>query len=79
MSTWELGDTIPVTVVVSKGDVVKTFYGFTPWSEIKPHAEKAKKSDGDGKTNVDIGPIHIDWDDDGNVNIDVRRNHEPRP
>lgn len=70
LDLYELGRTIPITVVIEKGVVVKTFYGFTPWGEIAPHAEKAKKNDKQ-KTHIDIGPIHIDWDDGG---IDIDRN-----
>ena len=76
MDQLELGDSIPVTIVVSKGEIQKVFHGFTLWADIKPHAEKAKKSDDNEKNNIDIGPIHIDWDDDS-VNVDRRR--KPRP
>lgn len=76
MDKLELGETIPVTIVVSKGEVTKTFYGYTPWSQIKPHAGKAKKNEKDETDHIDIGPIHIDWDD--GVDIDFRR-RKPRP
>lgn len=65
----ELGESVPVTVVIEKGKVTKTFIGFTPWAEIKPHAAKAKKNK-DGGGHIRIGPIHIDWDDDG---VDINR------
>ena len=65
----ELGSAIPVTVVIEKGEVKKVFHGHTPWAEIEPHAKKAKKNK-DQKNHIDIGPIHIDWDDDG---IDINR------
>lgn len=71
METLELGKTIPVVIVVSKGEVVKVFYGFTPWAEIAPHAKKAKKNDSDDVDGVDIGPLHIDWND--GVRIDWGR------
>lgn len=75
MDRLELGDTIPVTIVVSKGEALKTFYGFTPWGAIKPLAEKAKKNDNETDS-IDIGPLHIDWDD--GVDIHFRR-RDPRP
>jgi thiol-disulfide isomerase/thioredoxin len=72
----ELGKSVPVTVVIEKGKVTKTFIGFTPWGEIKPHAQKAKKNDQDDEKNhIDIGPIHIDWDDDG---VDINRHRRNR-
>lgn len=72
MDEWELGSMIPVVVVFDRetGKITKTFSGYTPWSKIKPHAAKAKKDDNDEKGHVDIGPIHIDWDD-GDVNVDI--------
>lgn len=74
LDLYELGRNIPVTVIIEKGKVVKTFYGFTPWGEIAPHAKKARKNDKQ-KTHIDIGPIHIDWDDDG---IDIDRNRRDK-
>lgn len=74
MDKLELGDIVPVTIVVSKGEVLKVFHGYTPWATIKPHAEKAKKNDNE-TDDIDIGPIHIDWDD--GLNIDWRRNRRP--
>lgn len=70
---WDLGPTVPVTVVVENGEVAKMFRGFTPWREIKPFAKKAVLHEKDDeKGNIDVGPIHIDWDD-GDVNVDIRR------
>lgn len=74
MDRLELGESIPVTIVVAKGEVLKTFYNYTPWATIRPHAEKAKKN-ADETDNIDIGPINIDWDD--GLNIDWRRNRRP--
>lgn len=68
-------DSVPVTAVICKGEVVKVFYGFTPWVEIKPHAGKAKKNEQDETNSIDIGPIHIDWDDDG---VDINRHRRNR-
>jgi len=68
----EVGDSVPVTMIVEKGVVTKTFLGFTPWAEIKPHAEKAAKNEDDKKGSVNIGPIRIDWDTNG-FNLDIER------
>lgn len=43
MDQLNLGRMIPVTVVFSKGEILKTFSGYTPWPKIKAYAEKAKK------------------------------------
>lgn len=62
---YKLGFSVPVVAIIEKGEVKKAFLQYTPWSEIKPHAKKAKKNEKvDPKINIDIGPIHIDWDDD---------------
>ena len=78
MDTLNLGSSIPVTVVFSKGEVVKVFYGFTKWDDIKPFAEKAKKNDKDDEEgHIRIGPLNIDWDDSG-VDIDLQRHGRTR-
>lgn len=38
---WELGNAVPVTVVVERGEVAMVFRGLTPWREIEPYAKKA--------------------------------------
>ena len=58
-----LGRSIPVTVVIEHGEVMKTFIGNTSWRKIKPHAEKAKKNESDQTDRVEIGPLRIDWSD----------------
>jgi len=73
-----LGSSIPVTVVFSKGEVVKVFYGYTKWDDIKPFAEKAKKNDKDDEeSHIRIGTLNIDWDDSG-VDIDLQRHGRTR-
>lgn len=59
----------PTTLVLKQGEVTKTFIGYTPWAQIKPHAELAKKNEKD-QGGFRLGPIKIDWDD-GDVNIDL--------
>jgi thiol-disulfide isomerase/thioredoxin len=71
----QVGRSIPVTMILEKGIMVKSFEGFTPWTQIKPHAEKAKKDDSDTEGHVNIGPINIDWDDSG---VDINLDREKR-
>lgn len=59
---WEIGNTYPTVVVAEKGVITKTFLGYTPWGQIRPYAEKAKKNE-KTRFRIDIGPFHI-WDDD---------------
>lgn len=57
MQRWKLGTSIPVTVVVEDGKVVKTFEGFTEWATIQPFAEKAKKDENESKNGFVISPL----------------------
>lgn len=67
---------IPKIVVMEKGKITKTFIGFTDWSDIKPHAEKAKKNESDKTDHIRIGPLNIDWTD--GVDIDWRNQRNRR-
>lgn len=70
----EVGGSIPVTFIVEKGIVKKSFEGFTPWAQIKLHAKKAAKNE-DQKGDVNIGPLNIHWDLDG---VDINWDRERR-
>lgn len=69
MDKWELGGAVPVTVLVERGKVVKTWTAFTPWEDLKPFVEKARKNEHEQKEGFIIGPINggdsIDIDLDG--------------
>jgi thiol-disulfide isomerase/thioredoxin len=67
----KIGRSIPVVMVLEKGEPTKTFIGYTPWTEIKPHAKKAVKNEQKGS--IIIGPIRIDWDLDGYDSDQYRR------
>lgn len=67
MERWNLGTSIPVTVVVEDGKVVKTFEGFTEWETIKPFAEKAKRNEDESKNGFVISPL--DGGQFGNVDL----------
>lgn len=68
--------TYPTIMIVEKGVVRKTFLGYTPWGQIRPHAAKARKNGQKG--NFRLGPIDINWNDNGNVDIDLRRRDRRR-
>lgn len=57
MERWNLGSSIPVTVIVERGKVVKTFSGFTNWDAIQPHCEKAKKNEDQSTGSFKISPL----------------------
>lgn len=67
----KIGRSIPVIMVLEKGKPTKTFIGYTPWTQIKPHAKKAVKNEQKGS--IIIGPIRIDWDLDGYDSDQYRR------
>lgn len=67
LERWNLGTSIPVTVVVVGGKVVKTFQGFTEWTTIQPFAEKAKKNEDESKEGFVVGPL--DSGKFGNVDL----------
>lgn len=71
----KIGRSVPVTCIIEKGRIVKSFEGFTPWATIKPHAKKAKKNDKDQEGDLKIGPLNIDWDDNG---VDINWDRERR-
>lgn len=71
----ELGGGVPVTVVMERGEVVKTFKGFTPWREIMPHADKAAKPEKERDLRIRVGLVHIDLTDGVDVSI-YRRGQE---
>lgn len=74
---WDVSN-IPVTFIVEKGKPVKRFDGYTAWSKIKPHAEKARRNEDDKKKGFNIGPLRFDWDEGVNVDWERRNRRSKR-
>jgi len=73
LAYWKLDSATPQTVIAEQGKVRYVFRGYTPWKTIERAALSALKVP-PKKTNIDIGPIHIDIDgDDVDVNIGRER------
>jgi len=57
------GESVPLTVVMVRGEVKKRFDGYTPASTIEQEATDAlkEKPSDDKKTSIEVGSLHIDW------------------
>jgi glutaredoxin len=75
MNKWGLGDTVPVTVIVERGVIVKRFDGYVGWDKIKPHANKAKKNEDEQKDSNGFWVYRNPW---GRSDLDLDRQRKNR-
>jgi thiol-disulfide isomerase/thioredoxin len=71
-----LGLSVPVTLLIEDGRIVKTWNGYTPWAEIQPLAEKARKNEDEQKEGFIIGPI--DGGDGDRIDMDRQQRNRRR-
>lgn len=73
------GEGVPYTVILVEGKIKHKLKGPQKLHDVEQIAVdcRKEKKDGDKTRNIDIGPLNIDIDPDGNVDINFRRRDRP--
>lgn len=76
MDEKQLGSSVPVTLLIERGEIVHTWNGYVPWTDILPLAGKAKKSGDEQKEGFIIGPL--DGGDGERLDLDQHQRNKRR-